>query len=262
MKRSTLAMSLFWLGCSVANAASATAPDNDPHGPLEAMPKPLEVRFALSALPASLRPQATVYVLDPSRGYVLERQGNNGQSCFVNRMEWQFADYRNDIFAPTCYDETGAKTHMRVIFDAAAMRARGFAPEVMREQILEGFFSGDYTAPDHPGFSYMTEPLIRTYTSLDSREKNSVMTMTTPHVRYYAPNIEAGRAGDLPCPPCAPYPFVFEPGPHGYFIQRLGDQDSAKILADEAPLIRELCGYRRELCLLSGPREYAPARRN
>jgi len=261
MKRSTWMLSLLCLGCGVANATQAPASDNDPHGPLEPMPRALEVRFALSALPASLRPQATVYVLDPSKGYVLERQGTNGQSCLVKRMEWQFADYRNDIFAPICYDETGAKSHMRVIFDAAAMRARGFAPEVMREQVWEGFFSGDYTAPDHPGFSYMTAPLVRTYTSADSREKNSVMTMATPRVMYYAPNVRVGHAGDLSCPPCAPYPFVFQPGPHGYFVQRLGDQETARILADEASLVRELCHYRRELCLPSSPGEDTPALR-
>jgi len=87
------------------------------------------------------------------------------------------------------------------------------------------------------------------------------MTRTAPQVLYYAPIVEARRAGDLHCPPCTPYPFVFDPGPHGYFIQRLGEQESAKILADEAALVRELCAYRHELCLSNGPRQPAPAQR-
>jgi AraC-like DNA-binding protein len=68
-------------------------------------------------------------------------------------------------------------------------------------------------------------------------------------VMYYAPNVTDAQVGGMPCPPCVPYPFVFESGPHGYIIQRLGDSESAKIVADEAELIKELCSYRSVLCL-------------
>ena len=149
---------------------AANAPPVDPHGPLDPMPRSLEIRFALSALPPGLRDAATVYVLDPSKGYVRERTGTNGQTCFVSRTEWKFADYRNDIYDPTC-------------------------------------------------------------------------------IMYYAPNVAPSEVGGLGCPPCAPYPFLFEPGPHGYIIQRLGDTESDKIVSDEADLLRELCAYRRVLCL-------------
>lgn len=43
---------------------------------LEAMPKDLEVRLALSALPPYLRSDATVYVLDPAKGYTAEQRGS------------------------------------------------------------------------------------------------------------------------------------------------------------------------------------------
>jgi hypothetical protein len=95
----------------------------------------------------------------------------------------------------------------------------------------------------------MTAPLMRTYMSLDPNVKESVMTMSMPHIMYYAPNITEAQIGGMPCPPCAPYPFVFEPGPHGYIIQRLGDRESAKIVEDEADLVKELCSYRSVLCL-------------
>jgi len=48
---------------------------------LSRMPESLEVRYALSATPRHLRADATVYVLDPSRGYVLNHKGANGISC-------------------------------------------------------------------------------------------------------------------------------------------------------------------------------------
>jgi hypothetical protein len=219
------------------------------HGPLEKMPTSLEVRFALSALPPTLREKATVYVLDPVKGYVLERPGTDGQTCFVGRTEWKFADYRNDVYDPICYDAVGAKYQMRVWFDVAGLRAKGVRPESMKQEIEARFRNGTYRAPDRPGFSYMTAPLMRTYMSLDPNDKDSVMTMSMPHVMYYAPNITQSNVGAQPCPPCAPYPFVFEPGPHGYIIQRLGDKESAHIVADEADLVIELCSYRSVLCL-------------
>jgi len=245
---------LLAFGATVASSASvafAQAPSQlaNVHGPLEAMPRALEIKLALSALPPVLRDKASVYVLDPARGYVIERTGSNGQSCFVGRTEWKFADYRNDVYDPVCYDAVGAKYHMRVWFDVAELRAKGIDPASTKKEIEKRFHAGVYKAPDHPGLSYMTAPLMRSYMSLDPKDTDSVMTMSMPHIMHYAPNTTDAEVGSLPCPPCAPYPFVFEPGPHGYVIQRLGDAESAKIVADEADLVRELCTYRSALCL-------------
>ena len=223
----------------------------DVRGPLEKMPRSLEIRLALSALPPVLRENASVYILDPAKGYILERTGSNGQSCFVGRTEWKFADYRNDVYDPICYDAAGAKNQMRVWFDVAALRARGVKPEIMKKEIETRFSAGVYRAPHRAGVSYMTAPVMRSYMSLDPKDKDSVMTMSMPHVMYYAPNVNAADVGAMPCPPCAPYPFVFEPGPHGYIIQRLGDGESTKIVADEEELVGELCSYRSALCLAS-----------
>ena len=64
----------------------------------EAMPKDLEVRLALSALPPYLRSEATVYVLDPAKGYAAQQKGTNDFTCFVERTDWVRADFRNDLF--------------------------------------------------------------------------------------------------------------------------------------------------------------------
>ena len=45
---------------------------------IEPMPPQLETRFALSALPPALRDRASVYLLDPGKGYHLSRQGTSG----------------------------------------------------------------------------------------------------------------------------------------------------------------------------------------
>ena len=69
--------------------AEATVAADSP-AKLERMPEPLETRFALSAAPPHLRENATTYLLDPVRGYVLSRKGTNGVSCIVVRSDWQF----------------------------------------------------------------------------------------------------------------------------------------------------------------------------
>jgi hypothetical protein len=130
----------------------------------------------------------------------------------------------------------------------------------MKEEVEKRFRTGVYHAPGRAGLSYMTAPLMRSYMSLDPKDKDSVMTMSMPHVMYYAPNVRPADIGDMPCPPCAPYPFVFEPGPHGYIIQRLGDAESAKIVADEADLVHQLCSWRSSLCLKPSATEQSSAR--
>ena len=92
---------------------------------LEAMPKDLEVRLALSALPPYLRSDATVYVLDPAKGYTAEQRGTNDFTCFVERTDWVRADFRNDLFIPECFDAEGTRTIVPVSFDVARLRAEG-----------------------------------------------------------------------------------------------------------------------------------------
>ena len=60
---------------------------------IEPMPAELETRFALSALPPALRDKATVYVLDPKKGYQLSRQGASGVTCLVERTVWEWVDF-------------------------------------------------------------------------------------------------------------------------------------------------------------------------
>lgn len=92
---------------------------------IEQMPAKLETQFALSAVPPALRDQATVYLLDPGKGYQLARQGTSGVTCLVERTVWEWVDFRNDIYIPLCYDAVGTKAHLKVIMDTATLRAEG-----------------------------------------------------------------------------------------------------------------------------------------
>ena len=52
---------------------------------IEPLPRDLEIQLALSALPAHLRDGATVYVLNPDKGFEVARKGTNGFHTFVAR---------------------------------------------------------------------------------------------------------------------------------------------------------------------------------
>jgi hypothetical protein len=212
---------------------------------IEPMPAKLETRYALSALPPAMREHATVHLLDPSQGYHLSKKGTSGVECLVARTAWEQADFRNDIYVPVCYDAAGTKTYLKVIMDAAALRARGMSATALKAEIAKRYKSKTYTVPERPGMSYMTEPMHRTWMLPDFK----VHTMSGPHLMFYAPHLTdadiGAVAGDYS------HPFVFEEGiaEQRYIIHLIGAAEKAKMLADEKPLLDELCAYRDVLCL-------------
>ena len=111
----------------------------------------LETQFALSALPPALRDQATVYRLDPTKGYQPARQGTSGVTCLVERTAWEMADFRNAIYIPLCYDAVGTKTYLRVIMDAAALRTQGMSPDALKAEIESRYTSKSYDVPEKAG---------------------------------------------------------------------------------------------------------------
>src|SRR5438105_2377316 len=122
---------LFLLTASAQNKQTASGTKK-----IEPLPRDLEIQLALSALPPHLRDDATVYVLNPEKGFEVVRKGTNGFHAFVARTgddtfrgSWPFNAYRDDILYPISFDEAGAKAQMRVFFDAAEMQARGTPPE-------------------------------------------------------------------------------------------------------------------------------------
>src|SRR5580658_3643577 len=90
---------------------------------LEKMPAALETSYALSSLPPQLRPGATVYLLDPAKGYYVTHKGSNGFICFVMRTAWEWGEFRNDVITAISYDAEGARVIFPIYEDVAAMRA-------------------------------------------------------------------------------------------------------------------------------------------
>lgn len=217
---------------------------------LERMPAELETRFALSALPPALRDEAAVYLLDPQKGYTLAREGTSGLACLVERTVWEWVDFRDDIYIPLCYDAAGTEAHLKVMMDAAKLRAEGLGPAALKAEIESRYRSGIYRAPEKPGLSYMVGPVMRALGPPDFK----LHTMAMPHLMFYAPhatNEDIGALPELADRATLVYPFIDRQGngEQTYMIQMMGEAEKAKILADEKVLIHDLCAYRDVLCL-------------
>ncbi len=156
--------------CVAQTIKSDGSPDVSPPK-LERMPESLEVRYALSAAPPHLRAGATTYVLDPSKGYLLNHRGTNGVSCIVVRSDWQWPDrpFRDDIAWPVCFDAEGSKTLLQDYIYTAELRARGMDAKEVHLEVTKKVGTKDYPNPARTGVAGWTarpEPVDHEYASL------------------------------------------------------------------------------------------------
>jgi hypothetical protein len=232
---------------------SASAQNVQKPNRIEPLPRDLEIQLALSALPPHLRDNATVYVLNPDKGFEVARKGANGFHTFVARTgedsmrgTWPLTEYRDDILYPISFDAAGAKAHMRVFFDIAEMQAKGTPSADLKKTIQQRYKTGQYKPPERYGVSYMLAPILRTYASPD--ENDRIQTTNNPHVMHYAPNVSNEDVGGVK-PDQVPYPFVISHGPHGFGIQHLGKQETAAITEEHRTMLASLCKIKQVWCL-------------
>jgi len=225
-----------------------------PRNAIEPLPRDLEIQLALSALPPHLRDAATVYVLNPARGFEVARPGTNGFHAFVARTgddtfrgEWPLTRYRDDILYPIAFDNAGAKAQMRIFFDAAELQAKGTPAAELKRIMQQRLKAGFYPAPARAGVAYMLSPVLRTYVNPDAND--TVLTANVPHVMYYAPNVSNQDIGGAQPKPGSLYPFVILHGPHGYSIQFLGVTETAAVNREYGDMLARLCSVKQAWCL-------------
>jgi hypothetical protein len=224
---------------------------------IAALPRDVEMELAASALPAHLQEAATIYVLDPRKGFAVARKGTNGFHALVARTgddafrgSWPLTEYPPDVLYPIGFDAAGATSHMPVFLDAASAQARGMPAAELKKLIQERFRTGHYKPPARAGLSYMLAPIMRTY---DDPEQNpKITTASHPHVMYFAPNISgkdigSGELGGM-------YPHIIMPGPHGLIVQALDTKEKAAINKRHAALTQKLCKLKQAWCV---PQEHA-----
>ena len=233
---------------------------------VDPLPRDLEIQLALSALPPQLRDNATVYVLNPDKGFEVARRGTNGFHAFVARTgddamqgAWPLTRYPEDVLYPVSFDSAGARANMRGFFDIAKMQAKGTQPEALKRLIQERYKTGYYKAPERAGCSYMLSPILRTYVNPD--DSDTVVTASVPHVMCYAPNVSTSEIGVTPTPEQlrdftqhgawlqTPYPFVIHHGPHGYLVHIRGVAEREAIDKEDEEMLARLCKIRDVWCL-------------
>jgi hypothetical protein len=246
MKRFSVVLSL--MVCASANAQSNQAPTSG----IEALPRDMEMELAASALPKHVRDNATIYVLDPRKGFEVARKGTNGFHALVARTgddafrgSWPLDRYSDDQLYPISFDSAGAKAHMQVFLDAAQAQAKGMPPNELKALMQERFKTGHYKPPARAGISYMLAPIMRTYDDPETSPKMS--TASHPHVMYFAPNVSgkdigSGELGGM-------YPHIIMPGPHGLIVQALDTKEKAAINKQYAALVQKLCKLKQTWCV-------------
>jgi hypothetical protein len=256
-------------GLLLSLAATAQNKQISSGSKIDPLPRDLEIQLALSALPPHLRENATVYVLNPDKGFEVARKGTNGFHAFVARTgddtfrgTWPLTKYRDDILYPISFDAAGARAQMRVFFDAAEMQAKGTPPEKLKKVIQQRYSTQYYKAPERAGVSYMLSPILRTY--VNPEENDTVATANIPHVMYYAPNVSVKDVGAaIPTPeqfqyfmehgrwPETPYPILIMEGPHGYIVQFRGAMERDGITKEYEGMLAQLCKIKDAWCLPS-----------
>ena len=216
---------------------------------LEKMPVDLETDYALSALPPHLRNDATVYLLDPQKGYYVAHLGANGYICFIARTEWEWGEYRNDLCTPISYDAEGARSIFPVYMDVAAMRASGkYQAAQVRDSIIHRINTGVYKAPSKPGMSYMLAPVMRVYPG--NPDIKEPITVSMPHYMLYAPYLteENGRYKQSTdgLMRANPGNSILGDGkaPFGYIIIPASETEKAVIVEDGKDLLKRLVAYK------------------
>lgn len=263
---------LMWgiVAIGLAHGTTAASQNQQAARKLAALPRELEIQLAQSALPPHLRDSATVYVLNPAKGFEIARQGSNGFHALVARTgddtfrgSWPLKAYRTDILYPIGFDAAGAVAQMRIFLDAAEMQAKGTPAERLKEIMQERYRTKYYPMPKRAGVAYMLSPILRTFSNPDQDE--SVMTTNVPHVMYFAPNVSnRDVGGSMPTAEefrylaehrhwgGARYPFVILTGPYGYTVQFLGTTEREALNRQYDEMLTRLCRINDLWCLPKG----------
>jgi hypothetical protein len=170
------------IGAAAAAQPAATAGQQPP-----LMERQREVALALSACPAWVAAQASVYVLETG-GYVKVRESRNGFTAIVQHALPTSQE-------PQCMDAEGTRTILPRILKVAQWRAEGKSHEEIKHLVADAFARGAFQAPTRPGIDYMLS--AENVVAVDEDKGTSVP--FPPHLMFYAPyltNADIGSDGN------------------------------------------------------------------
>ncbi len=188
-------------GLVLATTAGAT------HVEFSPLDQACEEALALSAIPASMRDRANVYVW---RGDAFEKTitSDGGFHCLVQRNH-------PDAIIPECVSSTGQDSILKGIMTRTRLTADGIPDQEAQAKVQQMVADGDIAGPSAPGVNYMMSAYNRIYIA-NADQINFV----PPHSMFFAPNAESDVIGGSFQEAIATkgFPFVVEAGAHSYIV--------------------------------------------
>lgn len=172
------------------------------------LPQPCEVSWALSAEPANLRFEPTVYALTQGDFSIVRRE-TNSFTCLVNR-DHPF------VLKPTCFGEEAGERIVPGIIEFGNQLVEGVPAKEARTAWLNKFETGEYEVIRRPGVACMQSRYNRAVEPVTGK-----LGFFPPYVIYNAPKLTTDDIGhDHRCTRMEqPTPIIGYEGPHGYMIQ-------------------------------------------
>lgn len=197
-----------------------------------------EEALALSALPARLRAEASVYSLT-DQGFKMIRKKDGPFTCIVERNN-------PDAFIPQCVDAAGSDTIIPGIMKKSQWALAGMPVAERRAKFAELAGKDELHAPPRAGISYMMSDFNYVWNA-DSEDLMRV----PPHVMFYAPNVsneDIGGSFEEAVSNNRGTPFVVEVGIHGYmtsFVENASEsEDVLAACAGQLPEVRDMVSRR------------------
>jgi hypothetical protein len=179
---------LFFVLLLMSSGVASAQGVGGPVGALELLPREREIELAVSAAPAHLRKEATVYVFGRG-GYEKVRAGQNGFTCLVNRDGAQNGDR---TLRPTCWDAEGGQSIVPVMLRVGEMLARGKTATEIKRDIDAGFTEGRFHSPRRTGIAYMLAGDVKQF---DAQTGRILSVAYPPHYMFYAPGVTNADIG-------------------------------------------------------------------
>lgn len=192
-----------------------------------------EAALALSALPARLRDDASIYVWNDG-DYQRTAAGTGRFHCFVAR------NHSRSVI-PQCFTTSGVDNIMAGELFKSRLVMHGAAPNDAIDAFEARVEKGEFVAPDEPGINYM----MSAYNWIYQAARDEFIAVP-PHVMFFAPNVEPEAVGSATFPEAVAQkgiPMVVESGIHAYlvtFTDGSSESDDVVEHCDGEPLLEPL----------------------
>ena len=169
-----------------------------------------ETALALSALPAQMRPKASVYVLT-DEGFKQSVKADGPFTCIVERNHPK-------SLIPQCVDAAGVEEIIPAIMHKTLLGMSGVKPADIKADFRARAEKGEFVPPSTIGVNYM----MSSYNYIYLQGPNIIANIP-PHLMHYAPNATNEDIKAAPNAQRQGLPHINDPGIHAYFISFVED---------------------------------------